>query len=157
VLDLPARQARLRSLVVGLQAAEMILLGYPGQISTNVETRWLWWGAAMVPFLIIVQQLYVALADAVANQPQGVRGTIVAARFMTVVVWCFYPAVYILPLVGVAGPTAFIASQVGYALADLLAKAAYGCMIYTICARKSQLERDGQAVAPTAPLRAVRA
>jgi bacteriorhodopsin len=157
VLDLPARQARLRCLVIGLQAAEMILLGYPGQISTNIETRWLWWGAAMVPFLIIVQQLYVALAEAVANQPSGVRGTIVAARFMTVLVWCFYPAVYVLPLVGVAGSTAFIATQVGYAVADLLAKAAYGCLIFTICARKSQLERDGQAVSAPATLRAVRA
>ncbi len=34
VLDMPARQARLRCLVLGVQAAEMILLGYAGQIST---------------------------------------------------------------------------------------------------------------------------
>ncbi len=143
VLDMPARQARLRCLVLGLQAAEMILLGYPGQISTVTSTRWLWWGAAMVPFLIIVQQLYIGLAEAVAAQPKEARGLVVAARFMMLVTWCFYPAVYILPLVGVTGSTAFIATQVGYAGADITAKAVYGLLIFLIAARKSQIEREG--------------
>jgi bacteriorhodopsin len=158
VLDLPPRQVRLRSTVLGLQAAEMILLGYPGQISTVAATRWLWWGAAMVPFAIIIQQLYIGLADAVRTQPTAVRGLIVGARFMTVLVWCFYPVVYVLPLVGVTGSTEFIATQIGYAGADLLAKAAYGIMIYTICVRKTQIERDGAAlVSPAMPARALRA
>jgi bacteriorhodopsin len=145
VLDMPARQARLRCLVLGLQAAEMILLGYPGQISTVTSTRWLWWGAAMVPFLIIVQQLYIGLADAVAAQPKEARGLVVAARFMMVLTWCFYPAVYILPLVGVTGSTSFIATQVGYAGADITAKAVYGLLIFMIAYRKTQIEREGSA------------
>jgi len=144
VLDMPARQARLRCLVLGLQAAEMILLGYPGQISTVTSTRWLWWGAAMVPFLIIVQQLYIGLADAVEAQPKQARGLVVAARFMMVLTWCFYPAVYILPLVGVSGPISFIATQVGYAGADITAKAVYGLLIFMIATRKTEIERAGE-------------
>ncbi len=143
VLDLPARQAKLRSLVLGIQAAEMILLGYPGQISTLASTRWLWWGAAMVPFAIIVQQLYGGLASAVAAQPAQVRGLVTLARFVTVLTWCFYPAVYVLPLIGVTGTTAFIATQLGYAGADLAAKVGYGLLIYAIAARKSEIANDG--------------
>ena len=139
VLDMPARQARLRAVVLGVQAAEMILLGYPGQISNVAATRWLWWGAAMVPFAIIVYQLYVGLADAVQSQPTEARKLVVWARFITLVTWCFYPAVYVLPLLGIGGSTAFVSTQVGYAGADLTAKVVYGVMIYLIAVQKSAL------------------
>ncbi len=141
VLDLPAQQARLRALVLGVLAAEMILLGYPGQIATTTMTRWLWWSASMVPFLIIVYQLYISLADAVANQPAGAREMVVQARFITVLVWCFYPVVYILPLIGVTGSDSFVGTQLGYAGADMLAKVAYGVMIYNIAVKKTEIER----------------
>jgi bacteriorhodopsin len=142
VLDMPPRQAKLRATVLALQAAEMILLGYPGQIATDTTTRWLWWGASMVPFLIIVYQLFVSMAEAVETQPEQARALVVTARFVTVLVWCFYPVVYVLPLIGVTGSTAFISTQVGYAAADITAKAVYGVMIYMIAARKSDIERS---------------
>ncbi len=139
VLDMPARQARLRAIVLGVQAAEMVLLGYPGQIATSPSNRWLWWGAAMVPFAIIVYQLYIGLADAVRSQPACARPLVVWARFITLVTWCFYPVVYVLPLLGVTGSVAFVSTQIGYAGADLTAKAVYGVMIYLIASRKSSV------------------
>jgi bacteriorhodopsin len=155
VIDLPRRQAQVRGFVLALQAVEMILLGYPGQISNDPTTRWLWWGASMVPFGIIVYQLYVTLADAVRNQPEGARHLVVLARFMTVLIWCFYPAIYLLPMLGVTGATSFVLTQAGYAAADLSAKALYGVMLYMIAARKSQADLEAPAVGATATDRAV--
>jgi bacteriorhodopsin len=104
----------------------------------------------MVPFLIIVYQLYVSLADAVKSQPAQARGLVVWARFVTVLTWCFYPIVYTLPLVGVTGSTAFVVTQVGYAGADIAAKAVFGLLIYMIAVRKSE-PADVTGVRPGGP------
>ena len=143
VLDMPTRQARLRSIVMGLLAAEMIVLGYPGQISTDPEARWIWWGVAMVPFLIIIVQLYGGMRQSVNAQATETRKLIAGARFLTVLTWSAYPVIYVLPLVGITGSIAFISTEVGYAVADMLAKVAYGVMIYLAAAGKSvpDLER----------------
>ncbi len=150
VIDLPRRQAQIRCFVLGLQAAEMILLGYPGQISTDATTRWAWWGAAMVPFAIIIYQLYVTLAKSVRAQPEEARHLIVAARFLTVMIWCTYPVIYLLPMFGYTGAASVVLTQVGYAAADVAAKAVYGVMIYLIAARKSVPAVHAVASAPVA-------
>ena len=136
-LDMPARQARLRALMLASLAMEMIALGYPGQISSSFETRWLWWGVSMVPFMLIVYQLLVSLAGTIRNQPPEARGLVSAARFVTIVVWCFYPAVFVMPMLGVTGTGAFVSAQVGYAVADMVAKSCYGMLLYMVVARKS--------------------
>jgi bacteriorhodopsin len=139
VIDLPRRQAQMRAFILGVLAAEMIVLGYPGQIASDSTTRWLWWAASMVPFLIIIYQLYITLADAVRSQPEEARGLVAWARFLAVAIWCVYPVIYTLPMLGLTGTNTFIATQIAYALADVSAKVGYGVMIYMIAARKSQL------------------
>ena len=138
VLDLSARQARSRSFILGLLAAEMILLGYPGQISTDAETRWVWWGISMVPFLLIIQQLYFGLSEAVRSEPKEARKLVAIARLMTVVAWSVYPIIYVLPMFDLLGPNTFVSVQVAYAAADILAKAAYGVVISMIATSKSE-------------------
>jgi len=152
VIDLPKRQAQARCFVLGLMAAQMILLGYPGLTATDPATRWLWWGASMVPFGIILFQLYVSLAEAVRLQPEGVRHLVVAARFLTVVVWCTYPIIYLLPMFGLNGTSTFIVTQIAYAVADITAKAMFGILIFMIALRKSYPEGATQA-AGTARMR----
>ena len=52
----------------------------------------------------------------------------------------FYPIVFILPMLGVGGLVAGevnAAVQVGYTIADIIAKALFGVMIYMIAQRKS--------------------
>ncbi len=39
-------------------AALMILLGYPGEISADVGTKFKWWFLSMIPFLYIVMNLF---------------------------------------------------------------------------------------------------
>jgi hypothetical protein len=43
-------------------------------------------------------------------------------------------------MIGLTGASAEVGVQVGYSIADVLAKAAFGVFIYTIAVRKSQSE-----------------
>jgi bacteriorhodopsin len=121
-------------------AVVMVLLGYPGEISNVASTRWLWWCLSMIPFLIIQYELFVGLAASIKAQPEAVRGLVSSARYITVVTWLFYPIVFILPMIGLTGGSATVGVQVGYSIADVLAKAAFGIFIYTIALRKSEVE-----------------
>ena len=57
--------------------------------------------------------------------------------------WVFYPIAYLFPiLLGDTG-LALVLENVGYAVADLTAKAGYGLIIYTIAKKKTELEYAG--------------
>ncbi|PWG65482.1 bacteriorhodopsin-like [Sediminicurvatus halobius] len=140
VMGLSSAETRAKATRLGLLAAIMVILGYPGEISQDAGTRWLWWFLAMIPFVWIVYELFVGLRQAIDNQPAEVRGLVSAARWITVVSWSFYPIVFIFPMIGLTGGTAYSAIQVGYSVADVVAKAFFGLFIYVICARKSELE-----------------
>ena len=133
-----------KSLRLGLLAAVMVVLGYPGEIATDASVKLFWWAVAMVPFLIIVYELYVGLGKSINGQPENARGLVRTARNLTVGSWCFYPVVFILPMLGLTGSTAVTAVQVGYTVADVVAKAVFGILIYMIAMRKSaaELPRD---------------
>jgi bacteriorhodopsin len=140
VMRLSSDETWSKGLRLGGLAALMVVLGYPGEISNVSSTKWLWWAAAMVPFCVIVYELYVGLSKSIASQQPNVRSLVKAARDLTVISWCFYPVVFILPMVGLSGPTAAVGVQVGYTIADVLAKAVFGVLIYMIAVRKSQAE-----------------
>ncbi len=126
--------------LLGGLAALMVVLGYPGEISSDDGTRWLWWSLSMIPFLIILYQLFIGLGDAIARQPAEARGLVSMARYLTVVSWLFYPVVFVLPMLGLEGAGAETALQVGYSIADLVAKAVFGLLIYTIAVRKTEAQ-----------------
>ncbi|MFN8939751.1 MAG: bacteriorhodopsin-like [Acidobacteriota bacterium] len=129
--------AKKASQLAGL-AALMIIPGYPGEISSDPGTRWMWWGLSMIPFLVIVYQLVAGLASSVAAQPPEARGLVNSARYITLITWSFYPIVFVLPMLGISGPEATTAVQVGYTIADILAKAGFGLYIYAIAVAKSE-------------------
>ncbi len=66
--------------------------------------------------------------------------TIKSARLLTFASWGFYPIVYMAPYANISGPDAETTIQLGYTLADLIAKAVVGILIYNIAVRKSALE-----------------
>lgn len=140
VMKLTEQETWAKSVRLGALAALMVVLGYPGEIASDFGTKWMWWGLAMVPFVIIVYELYVGLNASIATQPTSVRSYIAAARNLTVSSWCFYPVVFVLPMLGIAGSTAAVGVQVGYTIADVLAKAVFGVLIYMIAVRKSEYE-----------------
>ncbi len=142
VLDLPVRQARLRSGVLVMLSVEMLALRYPAQMASTIETRWLWWGAAMVPFFIIFYQLYVGLAKTLNAEPTEARTLTKTARLVTVATWSVYPAVSVLPLLGFTGSTMSVATEAGYAAADIMSKAVVGVLICMAATSKSALRPE---------------
>lgn len=140
VMKLPQNESISKSLRLGILAAIMVALGYPGEIASDNTTRWIFWALAMIPFTFIVVELFVGLKASIATQPENVRGMVSTARWITVLSWCFYPVVFIFPMIGFSGGTAITLVQVGYTVADIVAKAAFGIYIYNIAARKSENE-----------------
>merc|ERR1712242_550411 len=64
----------------------------------------------------------------------------------TIISWLTYPGVYISKMLGVSGVTATAGKQIGYSIADVVAKAAFGVLIWDIAAEKSNLEEQGECV-----------
>merc|ERR1719329_189452 len=67
VMNLSAEEARSKCWTLDAAAALMIVLGYPGELiieESQLGTRWLYWFLAMIPFMYIVYELLVGLADA---------------------------------------------------------------------------------------------
>jgi len=140
VMRLSPAETRAKATKLGLLAALMVVLGYPGEISSDPATRWTWWSLAMVPFVIIVYDLFIGLKASIASQPEDAKGLVSAARWVTVLSWLFYPLVFVFPMIGFTGGAATTAVQVGYTVADIVAKAVFGVLIYMIAARKSVAE-----------------
>lgn len=138
VMGLSRKETYSKSLWFGVMAALMVILGYPGETATDMSTKLVWWTLGMIPFVYLVYQLFVGLSASIQSQPAEIKSLIVTARWIIVATWCFYPVVYILPLLGFEGSSAMVAVQVGYTIADLLAKAVFGIYIYFIAVRKSE-------------------
>ncbi len=62
---------------------------------------------------------------------------------MLVVLWCVYPIAYVFPIIGgdfFGGADGFVLRQVGYSIADILAKAAFGLLIFQVARIKSRID-----------------
>lgn len=149
VMGLTRQETVSKSTKLGFAAALMIALGYPGEIADDNTTRAIWGALSTIPFLYIVYELFSGLGEAIERQHPGVRDLIKTARLLTFASWGFYPIVYMAPFADIAGPTAETIIQIGYTLADLVAKAVVGVLIYMIAVRKTEIEtganHDGSA------------
>lgn len=141
VMRLSGAETQSKAWKLGTLAALMIVLGYPGEVSSDDGTRWVWWALAMVPFVWIVYDLFVGLRNSIESQPAAARGLVSTARSLTVVSWLFYPIVFVFPMIGFTGGSATTAVQVGYTVADVVAKAVFGILIFMIAVRKSESEQ----------------
>ncbi len=142
VMKLPRDETVSRSFRLGLAAALMIALGYPGEIAGDNATRALWGTLSTIPFIYIVWSLFKGLGDSINRQPESVRGMIKSARLLTFASWGFYPLVYMLPYTGLSGGAVTTGVQIGYTFADIISKVGLGILVYNIAVRKSAAERD---------------
>lgn len=128
-----------RGLLVRLvpAAALMIILGYPGEISGDNGIRGLFGLLSTIPFLYILFVLFTQLSKSLALQPEGVRKTLGNLRFLLLLSWGVYPIAYLLPLLNVSGADAWVGKQVGYSLADIVAKAVYALILFQVARIKS--------------------
>ena len=132
-----------RSLIMRLvpASAAMIALGYPGEISNDQNTQVLYGVLSTLPFLYILYVLFVELGKSLDRQPEGVAATIGRLRLLLIATWGVYPISYILGM-GAGDPSAeqFVGVQVGYTVADVLAKCVFGLTILKIARMKSAAE-----------------
>jgi len=143
VMGLPAAETASKSWTLGVASAVMVALGYPGEIQNSPSGRWMWWFFAMIPFLYVVAELAVGLKEAAGYQAPSVASLTGYARWLTIISWLTYPFVYIIKMVGISGVTATAGEQIGYSIADVVAKAVFGVLIWAIAAEKSKLEEEG--------------
>ncbi len=153
-------KSKARSLLTRLVIAAglMIALGYPGEVISSPEgwgTRVMWGALSSIPFFYILYVLWVELTASLSSQPPAARKLIEVSRLVLLVTWAVYPIAYALggteaALTAKAGgavdPSGIVALQVGYALADMTAKAGFGVLIYFI-ARAKSTGQDGASAA----------
>lgn len=124
-------------------AAAMIALGYPGDAKLDI------WGIApsvwgllsTIPFLYILYVLFVELGKSLSRQSEAVQRKVKILRILLLATWGVYPITFILamgtPAGGAFNPSEFVAREVGYSIADILAKCLFGLIIFSIARIKS--------------------
>merc|ERR1712178_389121 len=142
VMGLPAEETVSKSWKLGVASAAMVALGYPGEIQDNPSGRWMWWFFAMIPFAYVVMELAVGLSAAAGTQAPSVASLTASARWLTIISWLTYPFVYIIKMLGISGVAATAGEQIGYSIADVVAKAVFGILIWAIAAEKSKVENE---------------
>jgi bacteriorhodopsin len=131
-----------KSLIMRLvpASAAMIALGYPGEISDVQGTQITYGVLSTIPFLYILYVLFVELGKSLDRQPEGVAKSVANLRLLLIATWGVYPIAYMFNIWGDATPESFVAVQVGYTLADVLAKCVFGLTILKIARMKSMAE-----------------
>ena len=137
-----AKQAQ-RTLLIKLVSASalMVILGYPGEIaSTDEPIKWISFVAGTVPFLYILWVLYAEMGGALERQSARVRRLFGALRTIILVTWSVYPLAFLVPYLNIDDSTAEVLRQVGYGIADVIAKPAFGLLLLAIAMVKSSEE-----------------
>jgi len=157
VLRLPAAKATSLLTRLVIAAAAMIALGYPGEVISD-PARWtervVWGGLSSIPFFYILYVLWVELTNSLDSQPPAARKLIEICRLVLLITWAVYPIAYALggtpdalaaKAGGKVGADGVVGLQIGYAIADMTAKAGFGILIYFIARAKSTKTHAGEA------------
>ena len=125
-------------------AALMIVLGYPGDMHTQLFglSNGTWGALSTIPFLYIMYVLFVEIGKSLAAQSAKVQGLLKGARLLLIATWGVYPITFILAMNNTGAPSAadVVAREVGYSIADILAKCVFGLIIFTVARIKSAEE-----------------
>jgi len=119
-----------RSLIATLIGVDvyMISVGFLGVIADTLFVSLVWWSLGVVAYLVLIYLLLGVLSDAVDEMPEDVSGIFVTLRNLTVVIWSFYPIVWVLGghAFGVLSPTAEVG---GIVVLDILSKVVFGYIL----------------------------
>jgi len=121
-------------------ATAMIVLGYPGDAKLDI---WgidasVWGLLSTIPFLYILYVLFIELGKSLSRQSADVQKKVRILRLLLIATWGVYPITFILAMGNTqATVEQFVAREVGYTIADILAKCLFGLIIYSIARIKS--------------------
>jgi bacteriorhodopsin len=106
--------------------------------------------------------LWTELTKSLDSQPPAARKLLEVARLVILITWAVYPIAYALggtpdalaakagtasAASGVVGANGVVGLQIGYAIADMTAKAGFGVLIYLIAKAKSTKTAAAEAYA----------
>ena len=132
-------------------AALMIVLGYPGDMHTQLFglSNSMWGLLSTIPFLYILYVLFVEISKSLAGQSPKVRGLLQSARVLLIATWGVYPITFITAMGSTGAPSAeeVMYRELGYSIADILAKCVFGLIIFTVARVKSAEESKDFAAA----------
>ncbi len=137
-LPLAVRKNLLMKLIPA--SALMIILGYPGEITSDILAKGIWGALSSIPFVFILYVLFVELSKSMKTQPEQVGKDLNGLRWLLLATWGVYPISYMIPMFGWEGADAFVWRNVGYSVADILAKCLFGLLIYEIAREKSRFD-----------------
>lgn len=146
VLALPAAKTRTLIWRLVIAAVLMLGLGYVGEVNVEPGPRTFWGVLSTIPFLYILWVLWVELGRVLREARSGARvlELVNVTRYVLLMSWGFYPIAYALGTWLPGGAAQEVAIQVGYSVADLIAKPIYGLLVFAI-ARAKTLEEEGLA------------
>merc|ERR1711998_349939 len=145
VMQLPEGESGPKMGKCGVFSGLMVAMGYPGEVGNDATARWGYCALSLCPFMYVLYELYFGLAEATAKAAPNVAAIIAGARYLTAISWLTYPFVYMVKGVGLNGMIASVLEQIGYSVADIVAKAVFGCMIWRIAHEKT-LNMEAQAL-----------
>ncbi|MFM9085373.1 MAG: bacteriorhodopsin [Acidimicrobiia bacterium] len=133
-----------------IAALLMIATGYPGETAeAGSSTRTIWGIISSIFMLYILWDLWGGEVGKALKSQTGAVGTkLNNLRYLLLFTWGVYPIAYILgdesswlsDALGLSGTDATTAIQVGYTIADVLAKPGYGLLILGIAMARSEAE-----------------
>jgi bacteriorhodopsin len=136
----PAMQKRLVRRLGGA-AALMVLIGLPGEISDNTGTKMAFWALGCIPFAYLIYVLYFGMTGSLRRQSDTVMRTVSNARMLLVGSWMIYPIIYLVPVMGFDGARGLVGRQIGYTIADVIAKPLFGLFLLRV-AQAKQADSD---------------
>merc|ERR1711990_84486 len=126
-------------------------------MGTDMSTGSLLFLSCSSTFCYIVYTLFVGLKASQEAQPEECKDQVKWACWATVISWCTYPIVFILPMLSGnanggtsgmgAGATVMI--QVGYTGSDIISKCGVGYLVYRIGLTKSMMDKASDGYEPT--------
>ena len=128
-------------------AALMIILGYVGETDRTSTTvfshRGLWGTLSSIPFVYILVVLLGEIRACMSRSTPQVSTLLRNTGLLTLFAWGFYPIAYMAPFFGLTGAGAEMGLQVGYSIADIVAKCGYGLLIHAIAVHLTEEEATG--------------
>ena len=139
-------------------AALMIALGYPGDAKLSIlgidgtgfaSEAAVWGLLSTIPFLYILYVLWFEMKKSLDTQSDKVRGLFQTLRVLLIATWGVYPITFILAMNGpeIATAADVVNREIGYTIADILAKCLFGLIIFSIARIKSAEESKEHAAA----------
>lgn len=124
----------------------MIATGYIGEMDKQTSvildsSRTIWGAISTIFFVLILRDLFGALAVSVKRQTKEIQSIFKVLRVVLIATWGVYPIAYLLPAIsinlGLTATDGIVMKEIGYTIADILAKPGYGLLIWKIATLKN--------------------